>query len=47
MSVCGLERLDGEEGGRGLQEGRAICIPTADSCRCMQKQSQYCKVIIL
>ena len=27
--LCGLE------GGREVQEGGGICIPMADSCRCM------------
>ena len=30
-----LEGWDGEGGGREVQEGRDICIPMADSCRCM------------
>ena len=30
-----LEGWAGEGGGREVQEGRDICIPMADSCRCM------------
>ena len=40
------EGWDGEGGGRGLQDG-ATCTPMADSCQCMAKPPQYCKVISL
>ena len=33
--------------GRRVQDGGNTCIPVADSCWCMAKPSQYCKVIIL
>ena len=36
-----------EGGGRGVQDGGDICAPVADSCWCMAKPSQYCKIIIL
>ena len=32
-----------EEGGRGFRIGN-MCTPVADSCRCMAKPIQYCKV---
>ena len=35
-----------EGGGRGVQMGNT-CTPVADSCRCMAKPIQYCKVISL
>ena len=38
------EVWDGEEGGRGVQDG-TTCTPMADSCQCMEKPIQYCKVI--
>ena len=37
---------DGEGGGRGFWIGNT-CTPVANSCRCMQKPLQYCKVISL
>ena len=40
------EGWDGEGGGRGLQDGNT-CTPVADSCQCMAKPIQYCKVISL
>ena len=40
------EGWDGEGGGREVQDGD-ICTPVADSCQCMAKQLQYCKVISL
>ena len=40
------EGWDVEGGGRGLQD-RGTCTPMADSCPCMAKQIQYCKVISL
>ena len=42
-----LEGWGGEGGGRGVQEGGDTCMPKADLYWCMQKQSQYRKVIIL
>ena len=35
-----LERWDGEDGGRVVQEGGDICIPMANSCSCMEKPPQ-------
>ena len=35
MLCDNLEGWDGVEGGRGVQEGGDICIPVADSCRCV------------
>ena len=35
-----------EGGGSGVQDGN-ICTPVADSCQCMAKPIQYCKVISL
>jgi len=32
-----------EGGGRGFRMGNT-CTPVADSCRCMAKPIQYCKV---
>ena len=40
------EGWDGEGGGRGVQDGDT-CIPVTDSCQCMAKPPQYCKVISL
>ena len=37
------ERCYGEGGGRGFMFGIA-CIPMVDSCQCMAKPIQYCKV---
>ena len=37
----------GEGGGRGVQDGEHPCAPMADSCLCMAKPIQYCKVISL
>ena len=34
-----------EGGGRGAQDGGHMA-PVADSCRCVAKPPQYCKVII-
>ena len=38
------EGWDGEGHGRGFRMGNT-CIPMADSCQCMAKPIQYCKVI--
>jgi len=38
------EGWDREGGGRGVQDGEP-CTPMADSCQCMAKPPQYCKVI--
>ena len=40
------EGWDGEEGKRGFRMGNT-CTPMADSCQCMAKPIQYCKVISL
>ena len=40
------EGWDGEGVGRGFRMGNT-CTPIADSCQCMSKQLQYCKVISL
>ena len=40
------EGWDGEGGGRGFRMGNT-CTPTVDSCQCMAKPLQYCKVISL
>ena len=40
------ERWDREEGGRRVQMGNTY-TPMADSCQCMAKAIQYCKVISL
>ena len=32
-----LEGWEGEGGGRGVQEGGDLCIPSADSCCCMAR----------
>ena len=40
------EGWDGEGGGRGVQDGDT-CTPMADSCQCMAKPLQYCKIISL
>ena len=37
------EKWDGEGDGRGFRMGNT-CIPVADSCQCMAKPKQYCKV---
>ena len=37
------EGWDGEGGGRGFRIGNT-CTPMADSCQCMGKPIQYCKV---
>ena len=37
------ERCYGEVGGRGFMFGNA-CTPVVDSCQCMAKPIQYCKV---
>ena len=37
---------DGREVGRGFRMGNT-CTPVADSCQCMAKPLQYCKVISL
>ena len=37
------ERCYGEGGGRGFMFGNA-CTPVVDSCQCMAKSIQYCKV---
>ena len=40
------EGWDGERGGRGFRMGNT-CTLVADSCQCMAKPIQYCKVISL
>ena len=40
------EGWDGERGGRGVQDGEHM-YTVADSCQCMAKPIQYCKVISL
>ena len=40
------EGWDGEESERGFRMGNT-CTPVADSCQCMAKPIQYCKVISL
>ena len=40
------EGWDGEGSGRGFRMGN-MCTPMADSCQCMAKPIQYCKVIRL
>jgi len=40
------EGWDGGEVGGGFKMGNT-CIPMADSCECMAKPPQYCKVISL
>ena len=40
------EGWDGEGDGRGAQDGEP-CTPVVDSCQCMAKPIQYCKVISL
>ena len=40
------EGCDGQGGGRGFRMGNT-CTPVADSCQCMAKPIQYCKVISL
>ena len=40
------EGWDGEGGGREVQDGNT-CTPVVDSCQCMTKPLQYCKVISL
>ena len=40
------EGRDGEGGGKGFRMGNT-CIPVMDSCQCMAKPIQYCKVISL
>ena len=37
------ERCYGEVGGRGFMFGNA-CTPVVDSCQCMAKPIQHCKV---
>ena len=37
------ERCYGEGGGRGFKFGNT-CTPVVDSCQCMAKPIQYCKV---
>ena len=39
------EGWDWEGGGRGFRMG-STCTPMVDSCQCMAKQIQYCKVKI-
>ena len=38
------EGWDGEGGEKGFRMGNT-CTPMADSCECMAKTLQYCKVI--
>ena len=40
------EGWDGEGGGMGVQNGNT-CVFVVDSCQCMAKPIQYCKVISL
>jgi len=40
------EGWDGEGGRKGFRMGNT-CTPVADSCQCMTKPPQYCKVISL
>ena len=40
------EGWDGREGEGGFRMGNT-CTPVADSCQCMAKPIQYCKVISL
>ena len=40
------EEWDGEGGGRRVRMGKT-CTPMADSCQCMAKPIQYCKVLSL
>ena len=40
------EGRDGEGGGKGFRMGNT-CTPVMDSCQCMAKPIQYCKVISL
>ena len=40
------EEWGGEGSGRGFRMGNT-CTPMADSCECMAKPPQYCKVISL
>ena len=40
------EGRDGEGGGKGFRMGNT-CTPMMDSCQCMAKPIQYCKVISL
>ena len=40
------EECAGEGVGEGFRMGNT-CTPVADSCQCMAKQIQYCKVISL
>ena len=40
------EGWDGDGGGRGFRM-RNTCTPMVDSCQCMTKPLQYCKVISL
>ena len=47
MSCDNPEGWDGEEGGREILEGGAICIPTADSSCCMAGTNTIVKAIIL
>ena len=41
------EGWDGEGGGGGFMVGGNTCTPMADSCQCVTKPLQYCKVISL
>ena len=38
------EGWDGEGSGRWVQDGEHMGTPMADSCQCMPKPIQYCKV---
>ena len=40
------EEWDGEGGGGRVRMGKT-CTPVVDSCQCMAKPIQYCKVLIL
>ena len=41
------EGRDREGDGKGAQDWWDTCTPVADSCKCMAKPPQYCKVIII
>jgi len=44
--VHGVARVGHRGSGRGFRMGNT-CTPMADSCQCMAKPMQYCKVISL
>ena len=43
MLCDNLEGWDGVGAGREVEEGRDICIPTADSCWCMAETNNIVK----